>query len=704
MADYTIASQVGGGGQNAMAGGGGGMFNPNTMFQLMQMKQTMELQRAAEQRALAGEARAAALHAPALEAANLRVREARLGLGAAERTEQAALEEKAFNDRYFGLLNQGQDPSDPLVMEPFKKGDAKFYSYLRARKATEDANALAGEEKTVKLLTDSFNHLKQTADMTLRNIDRITDQKSYSAIRDRIIRAAPHIAGALKPEFTPETLADLKNTLEGLQEIKPIDLGENIKGLMRGNTILGLVDPTKPGYIDNSLAAIETVKKAIPAAAPTGAQPGAAAPQTMQFSGMGQLAPAGQQAAQAVMAAFPGARITSGYRSPQKNTDVGGASRSYHLTGNAIDVVPPAGMPMNVFAAQLQAQLGPQGYTVMYGDPGHLDHVHIQPGNAMNVPRTFSPSVAATDIAAGRDPRGMEVPLGPANAMAPLAALSLMQPQNAMVQTPANIAPGLTAATAPAAGIGVPAAPGAEGRPVRGPNEPWAAYNNRVKKFEEDQRKLQAELAKEERTPALEEQKTAARLKAEKEAVKPKVQSSYVAAQQELDKQLDNINAILERPISTYLATGPIAGRSWSPTGFSGEVQATQAIIDQLKAGGGLSALTELRQNSPTGGAVGNVSNQEGTKFEQKFAALSQLQDTAEFKKQLRILAADLKNAKKRLEDAYSRDYGENAPDASRTFSADRRPDELTVVAPNGTPYSFKDKASADAFFKQVYK
>lgn len=44
MADYTIAAQIGGG-QNAMAGGG---FNPNSMFQLMQLKQSMDLQRAAE--------------------------------------------------------------------------------------------------------------------------------------------------------------------------------------------------------------------------------------------------------------------------------------------------------------------------------------------------------------------------------------------------------------------------------------------------------------------------------------------------------------------------------------------------------------------------------------------------------------------------------------------------------------------------------
>ncbi|WP_248785631.1 hypothetical protein, partial [Escherichia coli] len=107
MADFTVASRIGQGvGQNAFVGGGTQM-NPLNMMHLMQ---TMELQRAAEQRALAGESRAQALHGPALEAANLRVKEARLGLGAAERTDEAAREEKAFTDRYFDLMNKGVNP------------------------------------------------------------------------------------------------------------------------------------------------------------------------------------------------------------------------------------------------------------------------------------------------------------------------------------------------------------------------------------------------------------------------------------------------------------------------------------------------------------------------------------------------------------------------------------------------------------------
>ena len=697
MADFTIASQVGGGGggQNAMSGG----FNPNSMFQLMQIKQTMELQRLAEQRAAAAEGRAAALHGPALEAANLRVKEARLGLGKAEEEDVERRGAKERSDKYFSLIGQNLDPADPAVIDSFKTTDPKFYADLTQRKLTQDAAKIAGRKTTIETLQAEHKYFKDTADLALSNFDRVTDQNTYSKIYNDIISVKPSLAGVLPAEYSPENAERLKRTLESVQDTSIVDLGDGIKALKQGKTIKGLIDPTKPetNYIDSSPQTLRALAALPQATAPTGAQPGAAAPQTMQFSGMGQLAPAGQQAAQAVMSAFPGARITSGYRSPQKNTDVGGAPRSYHLTGNAIDVVPPAGMPMNVFAAQLKAQLGPMGYTVMYGDPGHLDHVHIQPGagDAMNTPRQFSPSIAATDIATGRTPTGM---FAPTNAMVPLAAMSLMQPQNAMVQTPANIAPGLTAAATPAASVAAPATATPEGRPVRGPNEPWAVYNKRVTEWD----KQQAEKAKAEREIDLERQKTAARKEAEaqvkKAEAKPQVQTALVTAQQELDKQIRVIDEILASPAGLQLATGSLAGRSWSPTGLLGTTQNVQSRIDQLKSAGALNALKALKAASPSGASgLGGASDQEGQRLENSFAPLSQLQETKSFRQALETLRKDTIVARKNITEGYKREYGDEPPDPSR-------PDELTVVAPNGTPYSFKDKASADAFFKQVYK
>jgi hypothetical protein len=73
-----------------------------------------------------------------------------------------------------------------------------------------------------------------------------------------------------------------------------------------------------------------------------------------------------------------GARVTSGVRSPERNAAVGGNPNSYHLPsrgGVARDLVPPPGVSMGQFHAQVKAQLPPGWEAINEGD-----HVHIEPG------------------------------------------------------------------------------------------------------------------------------------------------------------------------------------------------------------------------------------------------------------------------------------------------------------------------------------
>jgi hypothetical protein len=73
------------------------------------------------------------------------------------------------------------------------------------------------------------------------------------------------------------------------------------------------------------------------------------------------------------------AGITSTYRTPERNRRVGGVPNSYHtrrgLNGEplAVDSVPPPGMSMAAYAAQLR-RLNP-GLDVL----NEGDHVHIEP-------------------------------------------------------------------------------------------------------------------------------------------------------------------------------------------------------------------------------------------------------------------------------------------------------------------------------------
>lgn len=74
-----------------------------------------------------------------------------------------------------------------------------------------------------------------------------------------------------------------------------------------------------------------------------------------------------------------GERVTSTYRDAAKNRAVGGVPNSYHTRrdarGNpmARDSVPPPGMSMSAYAAQLR-RLNPGMQVINEGD-----HVHIEP-------------------------------------------------------------------------------------------------------------------------------------------------------------------------------------------------------------------------------------------------------------------------------------------------------------------------------------
>lgn len=76
-----------------------------------------------------------------------------------------------------------------------------------------------------------------------------------------------------------------------------------------------------------------------------------------------------------------GLRVTSTVRDPKKNAAVGGAKHSAHLPGGptAADFAGTKDQ-MDAFAAYARANSGP-GKTfakVLYGDKGHLDHVHVE--------------------------------------------------------------------------------------------------------------------------------------------------------------------------------------------------------------------------------------------------------------------------------------------------------------------------------------
>lgn len=108
-------------------------------------------------------------------------------------------------------------------------------------------------------------------------------------------------------------------------------------------------------------------------------------------------------------------------------------------------------------------------------------------------------------------------------------------------------------------------------------------------------------------------------------------------------------------------------------TGFGGETLSgipgtpaadAAAIANTLKAQAFAAALADMRAASPTGGAVGQVSDAEGARFENMYANLQQAQSYPQYLRQLDRLVEFMDGATQRIRRAYEREYGgiEGAP------------------------------------------
>ena len=112
--------------------------------------------------------------------------------------------------------------------------------------------------------------------------------------------------------------------------------------------------------------------------------------------------------------------------------------------------------------------------------------------------------------------------------------------------------------------------------------------------------------------------------------------------------------------------TGPIYGRIGS---VSREGSRAQARYDKIVAKGGFQALQDLRDASKTGGALGNVSNQEGKQLTASFAAIDRRQNAADVQAAIDQAISDIEGARTRTREAYDSTYSyktQAAPSADK--------------------------------------
>jgi hypothetical protein len=129
------------------------------------------------------------------------------------------------------------------------------------------------------------------------------------------------------------------------------------------------------------------------------------------------------------------------------------------------------------------------------------------------------------------------------------------------------------------------------------------------------------------------------------------------AAVKTFESSADKLAADLEK-LAAHPGLSGISGLVYGRTpAITKDARAAQALYGSIIARGGFQELQNMRSSSPTGGALGNVSNQEGQYLRDAFAPINRTQDTADLQRALKEAAGATRSSKQRLRDAYDMTY-----------------------------------------------
>lgn len=140
----------------------------------------------------------------------------------------------------------------------------------------------------------------------------------------------------------------------------------------------------------------------------------------------GDGGPVGPYIEERVRDFLPNAGVSSRLRTAARNRAVGGNPRSFHLTNDARDFVPPKGMSLTQLGDTIRKQLG-SDYDVIYNTKGHYDHVHVEPRSRRGA-RSAEKAPVKAKVEERPAPAKAEAPAPtPAKADTGLAALADMR-------------------------------------------------------------------------------------------------------------------------------------------------------------------------------------------------------------------------------------------------------------------------------------
>lgn len=155
--------------------------------------------------------------------------------------------------------------------------------------------------------------------------------------------------------------------------------------------------------------------------------------------------------------------------------------------------------------------------------------------------------------------------------------------------------------------------------------------------------------------------------KQKREAAYPQATSAISSFETKADSFVKDIEKLRDSPGLSEI-TGFAAGRL---PGLTANGRAAQALYDKIVAKGGFQALQDLRDASKTGGALGNVSNQEGKQLTASFGAIDRRQDAKDVKAALDQAIGDIQGSKTRLREAYDMTYSYKAEQPKKALSGE---------------------------------
>jgi hypothetical protein len=181
------------------------------------------------------------------------------------------------------------------------------------------------------------------------------------------------------------------------------------------------------------------------------------------------------------------------------------------------------------------------------------------------------------------------------------------------------------------------------------------------------------------------------------EAAYPKATLSLKSFESSSDNLIKDLETLKNHPGLPSI-TGVLYGRTPSLTK---EGREAQALYDKIVARGGFKELQDMRNASPTGGALGNISNQEGTQLRQAFGALDRTQDASSVQKELENIAENIRGSKGRVREAYDMTYdykGGGAPTPPPPPPPEAGGNTVTI--PSGKVLTFPTPEAAAAYKK----